>query len=49
MDWEGMTDSQREGKLVVFAVYLNGPFVGVYFYHLNAGDYSQTRKMLILK
>ncbi len=22
---------------------------GVYFYHLNAGDYSQTRKMLILK
>ena len=22
---------------------------GVYFYHLSAGDYSQTRKMLILK
>ena len=22
---------------------------GIYFYHLNAGDYSQTRKMLILK
>ena len=28
MGWQGMTDTQRRGKLIVFAVYTNGPFEG---------------------
>ena len=28
MDWEGMTAFQRRGKLVVFAVYIDGPYQG---------------------
>ena len=28
IDWEDMTESQRRGKRVVFAFYLNGPFEG---------------------
>ncbi len=28
IDWEDMTESQRRGKCVVFAYYLDGPFEG---------------------
>ena len=28
MDWERYPESQRRGKLVVFAVYIDGPYQG---------------------
>ncbi len=28
MGWDGMTDSEKKGQLVVFVVYLDGPFRG---------------------
>ena len=47
----GLTYSQAEKAIYWDGRNANGESVssGVYFYRLQAGDYSQTRKMVILK